>query len=778
MTTPAPIINNNVSQTDLMYFKEEILGNIKQMENKVNDKINQMTKLVDTKLSPYQSKFDEMSSKLFELSNLISVDKSTNEKVSKLMEFKVTVDELLQLLELKINQCNKDISNATYKYDKVLIENLMIPGLLGMGCKYPTLKSFIESCINQLSSLNSYKDRNTIDLKGYKEKLEGLVKQFSKQIEEIKSIFIDYCKKSVDECETKFLERIKTTDDRIELMRVENGRYAIDLKKQCNDLGIEWERILKIKEEVYSRFDEEIENFKKMHEGTESSMNEYKKEFKLIKKKFTELSEFIKDVRFRKNLGGDVKRRELKEMSDKINFEKKQKYDLSDDDEDDTKSNGNTLIVLKHTGGYESPTIEPRKPDIFNEEINIKAPFSPQIRRKGKKKMIDCKPFINESIPLIPKKSIDKPIENLDKIESTLKAYIHSESKSSNKSNTIKVLSKHTSEKLNKEEENSNRINSTEKGELAILLKKIPPPKEVIQNNTEEVNTIDFDKDKDHYSLVTKEKEYVITKKTIEYNQEPKKEINSINEFNDSISPQVEKQSLTIESQKENREERMKKDVKTEVESKEEQSIKSIKKVVLSPLQDIKSNTIHTHTKTCSAINKRLSITSNNFKKIIPNTNNSNTVNSDIMNKISKTEMKISSLERSTNSKFKEIVEQITHLSNQITNQKEGSRTSRNLKLNIISDPFSQDNQLLLSKGSIIMNNENNTLYHQRNISINTKSRTIRKLRLNSESNQTGSNHFSPLSLLINNEPKYKPTDECNKLLNNIEPYLIKQFEQ
>ena len=31
MTTPAPIINNNVSQTDLMYFKEEILGNIKQM---------------------------------------------------------------------------------------------------------------------------------------------------------------------------------------------------------------------------------------------------------------------------------------------------------------------------------------------------------------------------------------------------------------------------------------------------------------------------------------------------------------------------------------------------------------------------------------------------------------------------------------------------------------------------------------------------------------------------------------------------------------------------
>ena len=37
-----PIINNNVSQTDLMYFKEEILGNIKQMDNKMNEKIDQI----------------------------------------------------------------------------------------------------------------------------------------------------------------------------------------------------------------------------------------------------------------------------------------------------------------------------------------------------------------------------------------------------------------------------------------------------------------------------------------------------------------------------------------------------------------------------------------------------------------------------------------------------------------------------------------------------------------------------------------------------------------
>ena len=257
-TAHAPIINNTVTQNDLMYFKEEILGNIKRMENKVNEKVEIMTKMVDSKLSPYNSKFDEMKAKIFDLSNLISNDKSSVEKIAKLLEFKAKADDTLQSHEISINQCNRDIANATYKYDRVLLENFMIPGLLGANCKYPTMKSFIESCINQLSQLNTFKDRNTLDLKSYKDKLEGLVKQFGQQIEGIKAIFLDYCKKSVDDCENKFNERIKTTESRIESMRVENGKYAIELKTQCNDLGIQWEKIQKLKEEVYVRFDEEV----------------------------------------------------------------------------------------------------------------------------------------------------------------------------------------------------------------------------------------------------------------------------------------------------------------------------------------------------------------------------------------------------------------------------------------------------------------------------------------------------------------------------------------
>ena len=52
----------------------------------------------------------------------------------------------------------------------------------------------------------------------------------------------------------------------------------------------------------------------------------YKKEFNLIKNRFTQLSEFIKDVRFRANLGNGITKREAFNLSNQIDFTKKQVF--------------------------------------------------------------------------------------------------------------------------------------------------------------------------------------------------------------------------------------------------------------------------------------------------------------------------------------------------------------------------------------------------------------------------------------------------------------------
>jgi hypothetical protein len=82
--------------------------------------------------------------------------------------------------------------------------------------------------------------------------------------------------------------------------------------------------MLNIKEEIYKKFDEEVFLLKDFNKILVSKFENYQNEFKLIKNRFTTLSEFIKDVRFRINMG-ELQKKDMKSMSDKIDFTKKQR---------------------------------------------------------------------------------------------------------------------------------------------------------------------------------------------------------------------------------------------------------------------------------------------------------------------------------------------------------------------------------------------------------------------------------------------------------------------
>ena len=84
-----------------------------------------------------------------------------------------------------------------------------------------------------------------------------------------------------------------------------------------------------------NKFDSEIEKFVELNEKTVKEFNEYQYEFKLLKQKFTTLSDFIKDVRFRKNLGQNVSLKEFKQIGNKIDFRKKQKLENDSSKEED-----------------------------------------------------------------------------------------------------------------------------------------------------------------------------------------------------------------------------------------------------------------------------------------------------------------------------------------------------------------------------------------------------------------------------------------------------------
>ena len=91
-------------------------------------------------------------------------------------------------------------------------------------------------------------------------------------------------------------------EKRIESLRLENGQYAIELKQKADELQIEWDKLDKIDNTLTRKYKDEWNKFTDIVDKLSNKMDKYKEEFFVIKNRFNELSDFIKDVRFRRNM--------------------------------------------------------------------------------------------------------------------------------------------------------------------------------------------------------------------------------------------------------------------------------------------------------------------------------------------------------------------------------------------------------------------------------------------------------------------------------------------
>ena len=307
---------------DMNIFKEDILNYLrdrdkciyglikgyKEQMEKTEKNYSDLTKRISNNYSDILSSQAELNNRLDKLNSYESFTTKTN-------------DQLISH-EIRINNIREDFQKSCQKYDKIYLENLELPGYIGKYAKYKNCQTFFEEVIKELNKLNSYKEKNTLDLKAYKEKLELNIKTFNSLVDNNNKSQIKYINEMYEKNFKECKSLIDTLEERITDMRIENSRYAVELIGKSINLTKEWDKIQTIKEEIMHEFNDKIHEFRLISSNTINSFNDYKNEFNSIKRKFFELAEFIKDVRFRKNIGGDVKKKEIKCIAKKITGKK------------------------------------------------------------------------------------------------------------------------------------------------------------------------------------------------------------------------------------------------------------------------------------------------------------------------------------------------------------------------------------------------------------------------------------------------------------------------
>ena len=328
MTTKEdPIISLSKStfgkKNDLMQFKEETLRDFKQVQKKITEKYENIDLEMRERLEAYEKRITTYENKIMELSNLINTDKTIREKVDKLMEFKEKTDDHLLTEKIRLDNFRNDLKSNVERIDQVLTDSVIYPGIVGGISKYKTFHDLIDYLLTQTSQTLTFREKSILDFKSYKTKLENIIASFNTQINNLLNTTSEFTKTCVQEAEERMKSIYNIFDDRLQDARIENANYAIGLEKATEVLKKELENLYVVKNELYEKVDKGMAEVKNDNTRVVKLFSGYKKNFHIMQHKFTQLSDFIKDIRFRINLKEDVQRREYAHMSNLINFDKK-----------------------------------------------------------------------------------------------------------------------------------------------------------------------------------------------------------------------------------------------------------------------------------------------------------------------------------------------------------------------------------------------------------------------------------------------------------------------
>ena len=292
-------------------FKEEILSYLRERDSFFIEKINNLqfksdinTKKIEQLSENIENNYNSFLSKQVELSTKI-------EKIKSYDAFMNKANDKLISQEIRLNTIKEDLSKNLEKYDKIYLENLIVPGYIGKGAKYSNCKIFFSEVIKELDKLNTFKEKNVLDLTSYKDRLENIIKTFQFIVDNYNNSQIKYLTKLNDQTNKNLLEIL---EEKLKNLRIENSHFSFDLIKKSNELNKIYDKVKLIKNNIIQEFNNIFDEYKKKVEETNKSFEEYKSEQNHINKKYMDYFNLIKVGKFQKNFGFQLGFRQNKDL--------------------------------------------------------------------------------------------------------------------------------------------------------------------------------------------------------------------------------------------------------------------------------------------------------------------------------------------------------------------------------------------------------------------------------------------------------------------------------
>ena len=345
---------DSISKNDFLFFKNDILKDLKSLQTTMENKIAQVNQGLLYKINEHDSVISKLTENINEVLSKYASSRHDNQRIEELLSMRLTINDALADCKTQINLVNRSLNSAISKYDTIIIDNLNLPGVVGYSCKYKNFKEFFDFIYKELKANSVFKTQQLEIMKRFKQDFMNFEKKEEKDIIDSIDKSNKYCDDIFRKYEKIIEEKFNATQEFVEITRLENSKNAAKLIEKTEELETYYDKLKEIKKEIFEDFEKELEKFKNQVDTNNKIFSKNKNDLQLLKQRFTELSQFIKDIRFQRN----IKYERYEKMAKKIDFNRNQKFQ---DDYDMNLYNEIAKDVLAYLkGGNEEEKIEPK----------------------------------------------------------------------------------------------------------------------------------------------------------------------------------------------------------------------------------------------------------------------------------------------------------------------------------------------------------------------------------------------------------------------------------
>ena len=285
--------------SELLFFKNEILGDLKQLENRILKKMEQKGDSSEKKIVQIETNIEALSQKLFSMSNFYSENVTMKDKLDNLFQACKKMEETLYTHEYKLSSIAKDLVTAINKYDRLIEKSIIYPGLIGSNnSKFNTFHNFIDFVMQNISQLILFKEKTMgMDLKQYKNKLEATIEGFKKQTEEIITNNKTYTSKLIKNLDNKFKNDFELFNQRLFNLKIKNTEHVIGIEKLSKNLINELTNITDMRSNIEKSYQTSTDVLRWHYIYAENRMNEVMKNYDEINIKIHLIIEALKGMK-------------------------------------------------------------------------------------------------------------------------------------------------------------------------------------------------------------------------------------------------------------------------------------------------------------------------------------------------------------------------------------------------------------------------------------------------------------------------------------------------